>query len=122
EIRSRCRALVEASFAPGRNKQRVLIVKAEGVPADTRELVADPNAVGEPFGVDVRETVLGHLVRGGSPSALDRLIAQRLAFAALDAVEDGATDAMVGWEPGDGVGTATHDSSVRRVPLADVLA
>jgi 6-phosphofructokinase 1 len=121
EIRQRCLALLERSFAPGRNKQRVLIIKAEGVPYDTRELVGDLQQALAPRGVDARETVLGHLVRGGSPSALDRLVAQRLAFAALHAIEDGATDVMVAWEPGDDVGAPTRDPSVRRVPLADVL-
>ncbi|MEQ1564439.1 MAG: 6-phosphofructokinase [Myxococcota bacterium] len=117
-----CTALLERSFAPGRNKQRVLIVKAEGVPYDTRELVADLGRWLAPHGVDARETVLGHLVRGGSPSALDRLVAQRLAFGALHAIEDGATDVMLAWEPVGEPGAPTRDRSVRRVPLAEMLS
>jgi 6-phosphofructokinase len=73
-------------------------------------------------GVDVRETILGHVVRGGSPSAIDRLVAQRLAMGALLALEDGGHDEMLAWEAPKDVGTATRDPSVRRVPLAEVLA
>jgi 6-phosphofructokinase 1 len=121
---ARCTEVLRRSFRPGRDKQRVLIVKAEGVPVATGELVQALQAVleAELPGVDVRETVLGHVVRGGSPSALDRLLAQRLAFGALRAIEQGVTDVMAAWEPEDGVGRTTSDPSVGWVDLAEVLA
>ena len=59
---------------------------------------------------------------GGNPSALDRLIAQRLSFAALQACEQRLHDVMLSWEPPGGFGEKTADPSVRVVPLADVLA
>lgn len=121
KILATMRALLERSFAPIRNKQRLLVLKAEGVDYDVRDLVADLRVWLDPHGIDVRETVLGHLVRGGSPSATDRLIAQRLAVAALVALEEGYTDVMVGWEPRGEPGQATRDRSVRRVPLADMI-
>jgi ATP-dependent phosphofructokinase / diphosphate-dependent phosphofructokinase len=46
-------------------------------------------------GAEARETVLGHLVRGGSPSAFDRVYATRLGFAAVDLLRDGRSDVMV---------------------------
>ena len=72
-------------------------------------------------GVNVRETVLGHVVRGGNPSALDRVIAQRLGFGAVVACEQGHHDVMLGWDTADGVGSETADSYVRRVPIDEVL-
>lgn len=119
----RLRDLLKRSFAPERDKKRVLIVKAEGVEVSTATLVrrlGEHLAVDAP-GVGIRETILGHVVRGGSPSALDRLIAQRLALGAVLGLEAGAHDVMMAWEPGD-VGLATRDPSVRAVPLAEVLA
>jgi 6-phosphofructokinase 1 len=120
----RCRQVLARSFGPGRDKERVLIVKAEGVDYPTRELVADLQRVTDGLveGVDVREAVLGHLVRGGAPSALDRLVALRLGYAALHAVLDRKTDVMVAWDAPEGVGARTPDPAVRRVPLAEVLA
>jgi 6-phosphofructokinase len=72
-------------------------------------------------GVDIRETILGHVVRGGSPSALDRLIAQRLAFGAVLTCEAGLHDVMVSWEVPGNFGKATKDSRVRLVPIVEVL-
>lgn len=117
ETVARLRAMIRASFAPGRDKKRVLIVKAEGVDIPTADIVAALEDAAP--GVGVRLTVLGHVVRGGSPSALDRLIAQRLAVGAVLAMEAGAHDAMMAWEVT--VGAPTQDASVRAVPLAEVL-
>jgi 6-phosphofructokinase 1 len=47
------------------------------------------------LGADAREVVLGHLLRGGSPSAFDRVYATRLGFAAVDAIREGKSDVMV---------------------------
>ena len=47
-------------------------------------------------GFDMRVTVLGHLLRGGSPSVQDRLLAGRLGVAAVEHLMVGVTDAMVG--------------------------
>lgn len=122
-IVARLRELLRTSFAPERGKKRVLIIKAEGVEVPTSRLVkrlGDHLAEDVP-GVGIRETILGHVVRGGSPSALDRLIAQRLALGAVMALEKGAHDVMLAWEPPAGVGAPTRDPSVVAIPLADVL-
>src|SRR5215471_3873853 len=72
EIVSRLRAQLQRIFARPGNRC-ALIIKAEGVGVSASKLVARL-AEQLPAGVDIRETVLGHLVRGGAPSALDRLI------------------------------------------------
>ena len=124
EVIERLRGVLRRCFAPGRGKKRVLIVKAEGVGIPTARLVAALQAhLDEDMpGVDVRETVLGHVVRGGHPSALDRSIGQRLGYGAVLALERGLSDVMMGWDVPAGVGEATPDPAVRVVPLAEVLA
>jgi len=117
-----CRML-ESSFSEERGKKRVLIIKAEGVEVPTKRLVERLSDFLDEVvpGVGIRETILGHVVRGGSPSAIDRLIAQRLALGAVMGIEAGAHDVMMAWEPGPAVGTPTVDPSVTVVPLVDVL-
>ena len=45
---------------------------------------------------DVRVTILGHLQRGGSPTAYDRILASRLGAAAIDALLDDQRNVMIG--------------------------
>lgn len=46
-------------------------------------------------GFDTRVTMLGHVQRGGTPTAFDRVLATRYGIAAIDAVHDGAFGQMV---------------------------
>lgn len=124
EVVSAVLGAVLRGFAPPRNKRRVLVIKAEGVELPCTRLVRMLNERLETElpGVEVRATVLGHLVRGGHPSYQDRMIAGRLAFAALSALLDGASDEMVAWQPVVSGGIPTPDPSVARFPLDRVLA
>ncbi len=45
---------------------------------------------------DVRVTILGHLQRGGSPTAQDRILASRMGDAAIDALLEGQRNVMIG--------------------------
>ncbi len=45
---------------------------------------------------DVRVTILGHIQRGGSPTAYDRIIASRMGVAAIDALKDEQRSIMIG--------------------------
>jgi len=47
---------------------------------------------------DIKVTILGHLQRGGSPSAFDRVLGSRLGFAAVNALMAGKSQMMVGLE------------------------
>jgi 6-phosphofructokinase 1 len=106
-----------------RGKRRVLILKAEGVETPTLELVKLVEQAVKPSLPElvVRGVVLGHLVRGGSPSFLDRMVAARLAFAATTALLEGATDEMVAWQSPSPGGVTTSDASVKRFALQAVL-
>ena len=113
-------ACIRHSFSEVRGKNRVLIIKAEGVDIPTHLLVDAVSAEVEDMDVDVRGTVLGHLVRGGNSSFRDRLIAGRFGLVAVDTVLAGKTDLMVGWNLTN-MGEPTTDSFVRVFPIADVL-
>jgi 6-phosphofructokinase 1 len=63
-------------------------------------------------GFETRVTVLGHLQRGGTPSAVDRIWATRLGVAAADLLNEGQA----------GVVPVRRDGDVRTVPLADLVA
>ncbi|MEN6528301.1 MAG: ATP-dependent 6-phosphofructokinase [Anaerolineaceae bacterium] len=60
-------------------------------------------------GKEARLVVLGHLLRGGTPTATDRLIALRFGAAAIRALEEGQQGIMVALDP----------PNVKYVPLAD---
>ena len=45
---------------------------------------------------DVRVSILGHLQRGGSPSAADRILASRTGYAAVEALREGQRNVMIG--------------------------
>jgi 6-phosphofructokinase 1 len=116
--------LVRAGFDGSRDKRRVLVLKAEGVEIPCTRLVrlVEERMPDRDPTIEVRATVLGHLVRGGAPTYQDRMIANRLGLAAVEAILDGASDEMVAWLPTVHGGTSTTDPSVRRYPLDQVLA
>ena len=65
----------------------------------------------ERTGFETRVTVLGHIQRGGTPTAFDRVLATRFGVAAIDAVHDGDFDHMVALQAGN----------IVRVPLAEAV-
>ena len=68
--------------------------------------------IAERTGIETRSLVLGHLQRGGTPTAYDRLIALRFGAAAVRMVEAGRFGTMV----------ALHPPEVRAVPLEEAIA
>jgi 6-phosphofructokinase 1 len=63
-------------------------------------------------GFETRATVLGHVQRGGTPTAFDRVLATRFGLAAIDAVHEGA------W----GMMTAVRANQIELVTLAEAVA
>ena len=61
------------------------------------EIVA--HEVGERTGKEVRTVVLGHLLRGGSPTSFDRLMALRFGAAAVRALDENQSAVMVALQP-----------------------
>jgi len=66
----------------------------------------------ERTGYETRATVLGHVQRGGTPTAFDRVLATRLGLAAIDAAHEGA------W----GMMTALRSARIELVALTDAVA
>jgi 6-phosphofructokinase 1 len=62
-------------------------------------------------GFETRVVVLGHLLRGGTPTAFDRILATRFGLGAIDAAHEGDFDVMV----------ALHGTEIVRVPLAEAV-
>jgi 6-phosphofructokinase 1 len=79
-----------------RGKSHCIIVVAEGWKPGTPTLVERLRKQ-EDLGFSVRVTQLGHVQRGGSPSAFDRLLATRLGAAAVRELVAGNAGNMVGW-------------------------
>jgi len=50
----------------------------------------------ECLGMELRVTVLGHVQRGGTPTAFDRLLASRMGAKAVDLLASGQSNLMVG--------------------------
>ncbi len=99
-----------------RGRHFSLVVGAEGAKPVGGELSVVGNEVGrgerlggvgekvahelkERTGKDSRAVVLGHLLRGGQPTAFDRLISLRFGAAAVRALEEGQSDIMVALDP-----------------------
>lgn len=68
-------------------------------------------AIEERTGYETRAIVLGHVQRGGTPSAFDRVLATRFGIAAIDAVHDKAFGTMVALRAGDIVRVSLHEAT-----------
>ncbi len=71
---------------------------------------------------DARVTILGHIQRGGSPTAYDRILASRMGSAAIQALQDGQRNVMIGIENGKIVyvpftKAVKHDKGIDRANL-----
>ena len=89
-----------------KRKRKVLVIKAEGVAIPIDQLKLDVDAAlrakapdADPASIETRVTVLGHVVRGGRPSAFDRLLGSRLGNVAVRALAAGKSHVMAAWMP-----------------------
>jgi len=88
-----CRDIVEGSR---RGKNSWIIIVAEG--AARADKVAEK--ITEMTGLETRVAVLGHIQRGGNPTAQDRILAARLGAAAVDLILNGEFGKAVGIKDG----------------------
>ena len=73
----------------GRNHHIIIVAEGYG----SAQEVADQ--IHEATGIDTRVTILGHIQRGGSPTAEDRVMATRMGYAAVRALMEGKTNRVV---------------------------
>ncbi|HYD09148.1 MAG TPA: 6-phosphofructokinase [Acidimicrobiales bacterium] len=113
----------------GRGRYASIVVVAEGATPDGQMITQDTelDAFGHvklggignwlaqeieaKTGFETRVTILGHIQRGGTPTAYDRVLSTRFGIAAIDAVHDGAFGHMV----------ALRADEIVRVPLGDAV-
>lgn len=93
-----------------RGKAHAVAVVAEGARHNAAALTAYFAAHQERLGFELRATILGHVQRGGAPSAYDRLLATRLGAGAVAALQQGDAGVLVGMICGQ----------VTRTPLAEI--
>lgn len=95
------------------NKPYSIVVVAEGVknPGKERSVAHYlSNRINEITGLETRETVLGYIQRGGTPSPMDRVLATRYGTAAADMIASRDYGKMV----------ALKNNEIVSIPLADV--
>lgn len=95
------------------NKPYSIVVVAEGIKTGGKDKSAAQHiskVIGELTGLETRETVLGYIQRGGTPSPMDRVLATRYGTAAADMIANRDYGKMV----------ALKDNNIVSVPLADV--
>lgn len=84
---------VQNGFKKSKNSSIVLVAETE----ETGGALKYAEQVKREYpGIDVRVSILRHLLRGGSPSALDRIIACRMGVASIDALMEGQRNVMIG--------------------------
>lgn len=89
--------LVEKIKRDSHKRKSQIVVVAEGDDFGGAQMVADEAKKSLPE-FDIRVSVLGHIQRGGSPSAFDRLLASRLGVQAIKSLLDGKSSIMIGME------------------------
>ena len=93
-----------------RGKTHAIIINAEGSAIDTNELVQKIDTLD--VGFKTRVSILGHIQRGGSPTAYDRLLASRMGVRAVEALVEGK----------HGVMTGLQGKNIEFIPLLDVIS
>jgi 6-phosphofructokinase 1 len=93
-----------------RGKTHALAVIAEGARCGVKELMEHYDKERASIGFELRVTRLGHVVRGGAPSAADRVLATRLGAAAVDCLARGEHGKLVG----------LNCNQIATTPLAEV--
>jgi len=86
---------IKQGFRKSKNSSIVLVAESEITGGALHYAERVKNEYPE---YDVRVVILGHVQRGGSPSAYDRILASRLGSASIDALLDGQRNVLVGIE------------------------
>lgn len=86
-------ALIHNGFRKSKNSSIVIV--AESKETGGAQALAERMKAEHPE-YDARVTILGHIQRGGSPTAVDRILASRMGVAAIDALLDEQRNIMIG--------------------------
>ncbi len=94
-----------------RGKSHAIVVVAEGARYNAEAMARYFRERADPVGFELRVTVLGHVQRGGTPTAFDRLLGTRAGAMAVDLLLSGRHGHVVGWLAG----------RVQALPLEEVV-
>ena len=94
-----------------RGKSHAIVVVAEGADYNAQKLAEYFRRYRDRIGFALRVTILGHVQRGGTPSAFDRILASRLGAGAVDCLLRGEYGVLVGWV----------NSQLKSTPLVEVI-
>jgi 6-phosphofructokinase 1 len=86
--------LLKAAYERG--KKHALIVVAEGAQNNAQKLLGYFRENAHDLHFELRVTILGHVQRGGTPTAFDRVLATRLGVAAMEALVKGDHGVLIG--------------------------
>jgi 6-phosphofructokinase 1 len=92
-----------------RGKDHCIIAVAEGAAYNASQIEGYLRQRQDETGFDVRTTILGHVQRGGTPTAFDRILATRLGQAAVQCLLAGEHGVMVGLQGSEIVSTPLED-------------
>ena len=108
-IRSVCK-IIESRYAE--QKAYSIVVVAEGIDHPKNKTAAShiAEAIETYTGIETRETVLGYIQRGGSPTPMDRILATRYGAYAAQCIADGCFGTMV----------AINGNELSTIPLNEV--
>jgi 6-phosphofructokinase 1 len=93
-------------------KEHAIIVVAEGAKYNASALVKYFDQHKDRLGFKIRETILGHVQRGGEPSAYDRILASKFGYGAIEAIDRGDFGVLVG----------LNKDEITTVPLEEVVS
>jgi 6-phosphofructokinase 1 len=104
-----------------RSKSSSIVVVAEGDEEGHAAEIAEKikEQVGDKL--DIRVTTLGHIQRGGSPTAYDRILASRMGLAAVEGLMKGHKNVMAGIVNNDLLYTPFIDTIKKQKPIHDDL-
>lgn len=108
----------ELRDAYARGKNHALAVVAEGAKYNAEKLVAYFREKGARTGFDLRAIQLGHVQRGGAPTAFDRLLGTRFGVAAVENLARGKHGVLVGMKCGE-IATTPYKDVVGQVKQLD---
>lgn len=107
----------ELRAAYDRGKTHALAVVAEGARYNADGLARYFHEHEERLGFELRVTKLGHVQRGGTPTAFDRLLGTRLGAAAAESLAEGRHGVLIGLVKGEVVSTPFNEVVGNRKPL-----
>ena len=96
-----------------RSKTSFIVIVAEGEVEGNAQIVAQRVKEAIPQ-LDTRVTVIGHIQRGGSPSAADRMLASQIGIAAVEGLLNGMRNVMAGIVNRQLVYTPFHDTIYKK--------